>query len=98
MTLAALGLLVALFAAGAFAHEIAPQGWNAINLSPRWANQPPTLNRWHLFGTDNIGRDVLVRTLYGLHDTESIALIGALIATAARSRRRGNRRLLQRLA
>lgn len=81
VTLAALGLLLALFVAGALAHEIAPQGWNVINLSPRWANQPPTLNRWHLFGTDNIGRDVLVRTLYGLHDTESIALIGALIAT-----------------
>ena len=80
-TLAALGVLVALFAAGGFAHELAPQGWNAIDLSTQWANHAPTISGWHLLGTDNIGRDVLVRTLYGIHDTEQSALLGALIAT-----------------
>jgi peptide/nickel transport system permease protein len=79
-TLAALAILVALFTAGGFAHELAPQGWNAIDLSARWANHAPTLSGWHLLGTDNIGRDVLVRTLYGLHDTEVSALLGALLA------------------
>ena len=41
----------------------------------------PTFADGHLFGTDNIGRDVLVRTLWGLHYTEQTALVGALIAT-----------------
>ena len=80
-TLAALAILVALFTAGGFAHELAPQGWNAIDLSAQWANHTPTLVGWHLLGTDNIGRDVLVRTLYGVHDTEVSALLGALLAT-----------------
>jgi len=80
-TLAALAILVAIFTAGGLAHELAPQGWNAIDLSARWANHVPTISGWHLLGTDNIGRDVLVRTLYGIHDTEQSALLGALIAT-----------------
>ena len=79
-TLGALAILAALFAAGGFAHELAPQGWNAIDLSARWANHAPTIAGWHLLGTDNIGRDVLVRTLYGIHDTEVSALLGALLA------------------
>jgi len=80
-TLAALAVLVVLLTAGGFAHVLAPQGWNAIDLSARWANHAPTISGWHLLGTDNIGRDVLVRTLYGIHDTELSALLGALIAT-----------------
>lgn len=78
---AAVLVLLAVFAAGAFAPQIAPQGWNAIDLSAQWANHAPTLSGWHLFGTDNIGRDVLVRTLYGLHETEFVVLIGAAVAT-----------------
>jgi ABC-type dipeptide/oligopeptide/nickel transport system permease subunit len=80
-TLAALAILIAIFTAGGFAHELAPQGWNAIDLSTQWANHAPTLSGWHLLGTDNIGRDILVRTLYGIHDTEVSALFGALLAT-----------------
>ena len=80
-TIVAFILLVGLFVIGALAPQIAPQGWNAIDLSSRWANHAPTLSGWHLLGTDNIGRDVLVRTLYGLHDTEAAALAGALLAS-----------------
>ena len=80
-TIVAFILLVGLFVIGALAPQIAPQGWNAIDLSSRWANHGPTLSGWHLLGTDNIGRDVLVRTLYGLHDTEAAALAGALLAS-----------------
>jgi peptide/nickel transport system permease protein len=81
VTLVAGAVLAALFVAGAFARELAPQGWNDIDLAQRWQNHGPTLAANHLFGTDNIGRDVLVRTLWGLHTTEQTALIGALIAT-----------------
>jgi peptide/nickel transport system permease protein len=80
-TIVAFVLLVALFVVGALANDLAPQGWNAIDLSSRWQNHSPMLSGWHLLGTDNIGRDVLVRTLYGLHDTEAAALLAALLAT-----------------
>jgi peptide/nickel transport system permease protein len=62
-------------------HELAPQGGNAIDLTARWRNHAPLLSGWHLLGTDNIGRDVLVRTLYAIHTSEQTALLGALLAT-----------------
>src|SRR4051794_24896106 len=60
-------VLMGVFIAGAITPNLAPQGWNDIHLEQRWQNHGPMLSAWHLFGTDNIGRDVLVRTLYGLH-------------------------------
>lgn len=81
VTLAAFVALASLFIAGGLAHEVAPRGWNDINLAPRWQNHAPTIAGWHLLGTDNIGRDVFDRTLWGLHYTEQNALLGALIAT-----------------
>ena len=76
-------MLLAVFAAGLLAPELAPQGWNAIDLAPEWANHGPTLSGWHVLGTDNIGRDVLVRTLYGLHNTVLVVFLGAVLATLA---------------
>lgn len=82
MTLAALAVLLVVFLLGALAPELAPQRWNDLDLSERWRNHPPTLDGWtHLLGTDNIGRSVLVRTLWGLHYTEISAFPGALLAT-----------------
>jgi peptide/nickel transport system permease protein len=81
VTLASLVVLVGLFVVGAFAKQLAPEGWNDIDLAERWQNHAPTLAAHHLLGTDNIGRDVLVRTLWGLHDTERTAIVGALLAT-----------------
>ncbi len=79
--IAAAAVLAVVFGFGAFVPELAPQGWNSIDLSPRWQNHAPMLSGWHLFGTDNIGRDVLVRTLYALHTSEQSALLAALVAT-----------------
>ncbi len=81
VTLAALTILVAVLAAGAFAHELAPHGWNTINLSTRWINHPPTFANNNVFGTDNLGRSILVRTLWGLHFSEQVAVVGALLGT-----------------
>jgi ABC-type dipeptide/oligopeptide/nickel transport system permease subunit len=81
VTVAALIAVVVLFAVGEAVPRLLPQGWNDIHLGPRWQNHPPTLAAGHVFGTDNIGRDVLVRTLWGLHYTEQTALVGALLAT-----------------
>jgi peptide/nickel transport system permease protein len=82
LAVAALAFVVAIFAAGALASTIAPQGWNDLDLRPAWQNHAPTIAAGHLLGTDNIGRDVLVRTLYGIRATERDALFAALLATA----------------
>lgn len=47
--------------------------WNAISLAP-------TLSGWHLFGTDELGRDLLVRTLIGGRIS---LMVGALATCAA---------------
>jgi len=74
---AALVVLVAVFIAGALSHVLAPD--NLIVLSSRVQHQPPSVA--HPFGTDALGRDMLVRTLYGVQTTEKVALAGALLAT-----------------
>lgn len=72
-------ILVAIFVVGAFApHFVGPA---QINLSDTWRNHPPTFSGWHLFGTDAIGKDLLVRTLYGLHTSELTALVATVLAT-----------------
>ena len=81
VTLAALLVLAAIFILAAFARDIAPQGWNDIDLATRWKNHPPILDGWHVFGTDNIGRDIAVRMLYALHASEKAALLAAVLAT-----------------
>lgn len=74
-------VIVCIFGLGAFVGTLAPQGWNSIDLATRWRNHPPVLSGWHLFGTDNVGRDILVRTLYALHTTEQTSLLAALLAS-----------------
>jgi peptide/nickel transport system permease protein len=81
LTIAALVVLLALLLGGALAPRLAPQGWKLLDLAPRWHNHPPILSGWHLLGTDDIGRDVLVRTLYGIHTSEQSALVAALLAS-----------------
>ena len=82
VTMVSLGVLLALLLAGAFAHEFAPHGWNTINLNPRWKNAPPTFDHDYFFGTDSIGTNIFARTLWGLHFSEQVAVIGALLAVA----------------
>ena len=62
---------------GIFADVLAPYGMNEINLSnrlkaPSWA---------HPFGTDNLGRDMLSRCLYGAQISVIIGLAAATLAT-----------------
>src|SRR5262252_10748109 len=66
---AAGGVLAAVLVIGAIAPRITPDP-QTINLSEHWRNQAPMLSGWHLLGTDNLGRDLLVRTLSGLHTSE----------------------------
>lgn len=75
-------VLLAIFVVGALVPEIVPANERLINLSQQWLNHPPMLSGWHLLGTDGVGRDVLARTLAGLHTSEQSAIYGTLLATA----------------
>ncbi len=75
----ALLVVVGLFVAGGLAGMLAPGGDTQINLNA--LHQGPELHGGHLFGTDWVGRDMVVRTLYGIKTSETVALLAALIAT-----------------
>jgi peptide/nickel transport system permease protein len=73
-------VLLVIFVAGALVPQYAPPR-AAVNLTAQWRNHAPMLSGWHLLGTDAIGRDVLVRTLEGLHTSEQSAIFATLFAT-----------------
>ena len=74
-------ILLAVFVFGAIFPRVSHTDPQAINLSPHWINHAPILSGWHILGTNQIGQDVLVRTMYGLHTTEQSALLATLIAS-----------------
>jgi peptide/nickel transport system permease protein len=63
---------------GVFASVLAPYGFNEI--APLDRLKPPTWK--HPFGTDNLGRDLFSRCLYGARLSVIIGLSAAAIATA----------------
>jgi len=77
VALGALAVLLAIFATGALAPVLVPGGVNLIDLEH--VKNGPSLA--HLFGTDNVGRDVLQRTVWGIRTTEEVALAAAVLAT-----------------
>jgi ABC-type dipeptide/oligopeptide/nickel transport system permease subunit len=79
VTLVAGFILTGIFVAGALVPEYTPRVAH-IHLSQRWLNHPPMLSGWHLLGTDAIGRDMLIRVLYGLHTSEQSALVATFFA------------------
>ena len=81
LTVVAFAVLLVVLGAGALARQLAPQGFNSIDLADRWRNHAPILDGWHLLGTDNIGRDVLVRIVWAIHYSEQTAIVAAVLAT-----------------
>ncbi|MEM0936582.1 MAG: ABC transporter permease [Pseudomonadota bacterium] len=81
LTLSAAGLLT-IIALGLLAPLIAPHDPNATNLLAR--SQPPVWmegGTWpHALGTDNIGRDLLSRCLYGIRTSFGIATLGLIFS------------------
>jgi ABC-type dipeptide/oligopeptide/nickel transport system permease subunit len=73
-------VLAVVLVVGAIAPLIAPSP-RTVHIGGRWINHAPMLSGWHVLGTDNLGRDMLVRTLYGLHTSEQSALLATLLAT-----------------
>ena len=75
---AAGGVIFVLFLlCGVFADVLAPYGMNQI--SPRTRLMAPSWAHW--FGTDNLGRDMLSRCLYGAQISVIIAFTTATLAT-----------------
>ncbi len=70
-------VVIVLFVLGAvFAPVLTPYQYDAINLSNRLA--PPSLE--HLFGTDEGGRDILTRMLYGSRVSLVIGIVPTLLS------------------
>ena len=83
VSVVALVVLAVLLLIGAFPGTFARTGWNDIHLEDNsWINAGPTLSHgWaRLGGTDNIGRSEVQRAVWGLHDSETTAVEGALLA------------------
>jgi peptide/nickel transport system permease protein len=70
-------VLVLLLFCGIFAGALAPYGFNEISMLERL--KPPTWQ--HPFGTDNLGRDVFSRCLYGARLSVIIGVTAAVLAT-----------------
>src|SRR5215210_7052787 len=82
LVLLALAAFVALFAP-----QVAPYGYDEIPLDDPLAllesiNRPPTFDGWHLFGTDQLGRDYLSRVIFGIRTSLWVALFVAFVSTA----------------
>ena len=81
LTLSALGLATIILL-GVLAPVIAPHDPDAVDLLAR--SRPPVWldgGSWaHPFGTDNIGRDLLSRVLYGIRTSFGIASLGLIFS------------------
>ena len=73
MAMLGLGIIVALVVIALFGPTFAPYGYNEQRLVLSEVNQPPGLA--HLLGTDDFGRDVFSRILYGARTALSVGVI-----------------------
>jgi peptide/nickel transport system permease protein len=67
-----------------FAGSIAPYGEDEIPLGDliNSLNRGPTWDGWHIFGTDQLGRDYFSRVIYGVQTSLGVAIVVALLSTA----------------
>ena len=70
-------IVIILVMVGIFAHYLAPYGMNEIHITDRL--KPPSAD--YLLGTDNLGRDILSRIIYGARISMYVGLGGTLICT-----------------
>jgi ABC-type dipeptide/oligopeptide/nickel transport system permease subunit len=73
-------VLVLIALVGIFAPQLAPYGYDELDLDN--TTRSPTLEDWHLFGTDQLGRDYLSRVLFGVRTSLWVAVFVALVSTA----------------
>jgi peptide/nickel transport system permease protein len=73
MTVIAAFILLAIFAPLISPYDPTAQSWTAVRKAPSWA---------HWFGTDEVGRDVLARVIYGARASLLAGVISVSIALA----------------
>ena len=78
--LGTVGLVITLILliTGIFANFIAPYGMNAVGVGPNLS--PPSIHFW--LGTDNLGRDLLSRIIYGARISLIVGLVGSALSVA----------------
>ncbi len=79
LAMTSLVVLTIIILAALFADYIAPYPFDAPNVPDR--SLPPTLEGFHIFGTDKIGRDYFSRTLFGTRTSIYVAFIVASVST-----------------
>lgn len=84
LAVASLAVLVLIGFVGVFAPQLAPYGYDEIPLDTitESQNRSPTFEGWHLFGTDQLGRDQLSRVMFGIRTSLWVALFVSFLSTA----------------
>lgn len=77
MTMVGLGIIIFMCLAALLAPVLAPYNPDVINLRARL--QPPSMAHW--FGTDEVGRDIFSRVLYGGQQSIGVGLFVAFVAS-----------------
>jgi peptide/nickel transport system permease protein len=77
--MSALGVVLLLVGLAVLAPVIAPYDWNAQDIPHRFGGSSPS----HALGTDELGRDILSRILYGARFSLSIGVTTVALALAA---------------
>jgi ABC-type dipeptide/oligopeptide/nickel transport system permease subunit len=80
LALISLGILVIISVVAMFPERVAPYDFAAQDIRNR--SIAPTLEGWHLFGTDKIGRDYFSRVIYGTQTSIFVAFFVAILSTA----------------
>jgi peptide/nickel transport system permease protein len=80
LAVASLILLILAGLVAIFAAQVAPYQYDEFDFEHIVAK--PTLDGWHLFGTDELGRDYLSRVIYSLRTSLWVAFFVAVVATA----------------
>ncbi|NLG83221.1 MAG: ABC transporter permease [Firmicutes bacterium] len=72
-----LAVIVFLVFLALFGPYFCPYSYSDQDLTPEGINQPPSWRHW--FGTDNLGRDLFVRVLYGARISLAVGVFASLI-------------------
>lgn len=67
--------LACIFGPMVLPHSYEDTDWELMGIAPTWA-------AWHLFGTDELGRDLLVRTLIGGRVSLMVGALATLVSVA----------------